>query len=121
MSKRREGWIHAIQKLAAFKRGGPYNYMGHYAEAAEALNGCENSRVNWQNSGGAYNPATHVGLVFAYSQLGREQEARNEAAEVLRVSPGFSLEKMQQRSSGVNWQNPKGQYFLAVLRKAGLK
>jgi hypothetical protein len=95
--------------------------LGHYPEAAETLKECENSSISWQNSGGAYNPGTHVGLVFAYSQLGREQEARNEAAQVLRISPGFSLEKMQRRSSGINWQDPQPLYFLAVLRKAGLR
>jgi hypothetical protein len=31
------------------------------------------------------------------------------------------LEKMQRMSSGINWQDPQRQYFLAVLRKAGLK
>lgn len=80
-------------EIGCLQEGWAYNYMGHYAEAAEALNECENSSINWQNSGGAYNPATHVGLVFAYSQLGRGQEAGNEAAEVLRVSPGFSWKR----------------------------
>ncbi|MBV8362325.1 MAG: hypothetical protein JO189_30975 [Deltaproteobacteria bacterium] len=108
-------------EIGCLQEGSAYNYMEHYAEAAEALKGCENSSINWQSAGGAYNPYTHVGLVFAYSQLGREQEARNEAAEVVHVSPGFSLEKMQRMSSGINWQDPQRQHFLAVLRKAGLK
>jgi hypothetical protein len=36
----------------------------------------------------------HTALVIASSVLGREEEARAEAAEVLRVSPDFSLEKV---------------------------
>jgi tetratricopeptide (TPR) repeat protein len=108
-------------EIGYLQEGFASNNMERYAEAAEALKECENSSINWQNSGGAYNPATHIGLVFAYSQLGRNQEARDEAAEVVHISPGFSLEKMQRMSSGINWQDPQRQYFLAVLRKAGLK
>jgi tetratricopeptide (TPR) repeat protein len=108
-------------EIGCFPEGWAYNNMGRHAQAVEALKECENTNISFQNSGGEYNPYTHVALVFAYSELGRQREAQDEAAEVLRVSPGFSLEKMQRVSSGTNWQDPKGQYFLAVLRKAGLK
>jgi hypothetical protein len=50
--------------------------------------------------------------------LGREQEARAEVAEVLRMSPRFILEKMQQEHLG-NWHDPAHQLFLAGLRKSG--
>jgi len=54
--------------------------------------------------------------------LGREEEAFDEAAEVLRVSPGFSLEKVpHQVSGGNNWQDPGIQRYLSILRKAGVK
>ena len=47
----------------------------------------------------------HLSLAVAYSELGREAEARAEAAEVLRINPKFSLEvhreDAHQRSSGV--------------------
>ena len=58
-------------------------------------------------------------LAGAYSELGREGEARSEAAEVLRLSPNFSLEGWRQRQpfrdSAVLERD------LAALRKAGLK
>jgi adenylate cyclase len=61
-----------------------------------------------------------VGLAYAYSELSREQDARAEAAEVMRLSPHFSLEKVKQRQP-VNQNDPSNQHFLAELRKAGLK
>jgi tetratricopeptide (TPR) repeat protein len=41
---------------------------------------------------------THVDLAGIYSELGREDEARTEAAEVLRINPNFSLEVMRQNT-----------------------
>jgi hypothetical protein len=61
-----------------------------------------------------------VNLVHDYIELGREPEARAEAAEVLRVSPGFSLEGVVKGMPG-NWQGATQQRYLADLRKAGLK
>jgi adenylate cyclase len=92
----------------SLQEGQAYNRMGRYAEAVDALKRSE------QN-----NPWAHVSLVYAYSELGREEDARAEAAEVLRVSPRFSLEEVE-RGPG-NWQSPLGQRYLSDLRKAGLK
>jgi len=92
----------------SLSEGVAYNGMGRYAEAVGALKTSDQS-----------NPWVHVNLVYAYSELGREEDARAEAAEVLRISPGFSLEGVQ-RVPG-NWQGPSGQRFLSDLRKAGMK
>ncbi len=97
-------------EIGCNQEGAAYDTMGRYAEAVDALKSCE------QN-----NPWPHVFLVFAYFELGREQDARAEAAEVLRLSPGFSLDKVEHRNRGNDWQQPGAQHFLAVLRKAGLK
>jgi adenylate cyclase len=88
--------------------GVAYNGLGRYAEAVDALKKSDQS-----------NPWVHANLVYAYSELEREQDARAEAAELLRVSPGFSLEEMQ-RMPG-NWQGPLGLRYVSDLRKAGLK
>jgi adenylate cyclase len=88
--------------------GVAYNGMGRYAEAVDALKRSDQS-----------NPWVHVNLVYAYSELGREQDARAEAAEVLRISPRFSLEEMERMPA--NWHGPLGQRYLSDLRKAGLK
>jgi tetratricopeptide (TPR) repeat protein len=63
----------------------------------------------------------HLGLANAYIELGRDDEARAEAAEVQRLNPQFSL-KMFFRTVG-----PKGKVLAnnirasADLRKAGLQ
>ncbi len=92
----------------SMQEGFAYNQMGRYADAVDALKRSE------QN-----NPWVHVHLIYSYSELGREQDARAEAAEVLRISPRFSLEEVE-RMPG-NWQGPFGQRYLSDLRKAGLK
>jgi hypothetical protein len=60
-----------------------------------------------------------VQLVVDYTELGREDEARAEAAEVLRISPDFSMDDMKRA-------NPQKDQTVANraqadLRKAGLK
>ncbi len=61
----------------------------------------------------------HLTLAAVYSELGREAEARAEAAEVLRLNPQFSLEVHKER---VPIKDPAMlERHLAALRKAGLK
>jgi tetratricopeptide (TPR) repeat protein len=61
----------------------------------------------------------HLTLAAVYSELGKEAEARAEAAEVLRLNPQFSLEVHRQR---VPIKDPAVlERHLAALRKAGLK
>ena len=61
----------------------------------------------------------HVNLAVIYSELGREEEARAEVAEVLRINPNFSLEVLRQR---LPYKDPADlERYLAALRKAGLK
>ena len=63
--------------------------------------------------------APHLHLAVIYSELGREEEARAEAAEILRISPNFSLEGMRQRLA---FKDPaEGERYLTALRKAELK
>jgi adenylate cyclase len=61
----------------------------------------------------------HVGLAATYIFWGRDEEARAEAAEVLRLNPKFSLESYAKtiayKSQG------KLDRYIEALRKAGLK
>jgi adenylate cyclase len=62
---------------------------------------------------------SHLILTISYSESGREEEARAEAAEVLRLSPTYSLDMVRQ-----TWpfKDPADlEQTLAALRKAGLK
>jgi adenylate cyclase len=62
---------------------------------------------------------THILLASLYSQLGREEEARAEAAEILRMSPNFSVDAWGQI---LPFKDPAVlERGLAALRKAGLK
>ncbi len=92
----------------SMQEGVAYNKMGRYAEAVEVLKRSD------QN-----NPWVHAHLIHSYSELGQEQDARAEAAEVLRISPRFSLADVE-RMHG-DWHGAEGQRYLSDLRKAGLK
>jgi adenylate cyclase len=60
----------------------------------------------------------HLDLAVIYSELGRGEEARAEVAEVLRVSPGYSLASMQNRP----FKDPAvAERFVESLRRAGLQ
>jgi len=61
---------------------------------------------------------SHVWLASAYAQSGQLDEARAEAAEVLRINPGFTIESNKRL---VVFKAPKDvEYRLDGLRKAGL-
>jgi adenylate cyclase len=93
-------------------QGIAYNDEGQYAKAIEVL-----------KQGQPTNPWIHLALCFSYSELGREPEARTEAAEVMRVSPQFSLEPIEPKKGTVIDPTDQRltQLFFADLRKAGLK
>ncbi|MBI3800674.1 MAG: adenylate/guanylate cyclase domain-containing protein, partial [Deltaproteobacteria bacterium] len=61
----------------------------------------------------------HLILTISYSELSREEEARAEAGEVLRISPKYSLDVVRQTWP---YKNPADmERTLAALHKAGLK
>jgi len=61
----------------------------------------------------------HVTLTSAYAEAGRLEEARAEAAEVMRISPTFSIEN-HVRVSPYKKQEHLDR-LVESLRKAGLK
>jgi adenylate cyclase len=82
-------------------------FMGRYQEAVPFL---ERYVANYPNLLYA-----HIWLAVAYSELGRDEQASAEAAEVLRLSPQYKLptpEKAPMKDA---------RRFFADLRKAGLK
>lgn len=61
----------------------------------------------------------HLTLAAAYSELGKEAEARAEASEVLRINPKFSLEVHKEKAP---IKDPTMlERHIAALRKAGLR
>ena len=88
-----------------------YCHAGMYEEAIAA---CKKAlRVQPDNL-----PA-HLRLAAAYSLLGREEEARAEAAEVLRIESGFSLTRFA-KAQPYKYE-ADADLFLNALGKAGLK
>jgi adenylate cyclase len=85
--------------------------LGRYEEALTALKGA--LAVNRNHLG------AHLELAATYSELGREEDARAEVAEVLRLSPNFSLEVHRQRLPYT--ELAVIERLLAALRQAGLK
>ncbi len=94
-----------------FDIGLAYLVMGRYEQAIPFF---KTNLVHYPN-----NMSAHYWLVIAYSELRRKNEARNEAAEVLRISPHFSVEVAKERSP------LRDQTLVARfgddMRKAGLK
>ena len=90
-----------------------YQRAGRYGDALAAFkrHAAVHPGISWD----------HLGLASVYIELGRDDEARAEAAEVLRLNPQFSL-KMVFRTVG-----PKGKVLAynirasTELRKSGLQ
>ncbi|MBP1742869.1 MAG: adenylyl cyclase class-3/4/guanylyl cyclase [Deltaproteobacteria bacterium] len=61
----------------------------------------------------------HVGLTITYSVMGREEEARAQANELLKADPKFFVERYRRTA---RWKDPvEMNRNLDALRKAGLK
>ena len=91
--------------------GHAYRLVGRLPEAITAL-----KRVVMRNPDQI---TAHVLLAVIYSELGREEEARVEVTEILRISPHYSLEVVRQRIPYKDLAVLERQ--VAALRKAGLK
>lgn len=61
----------------------------------------------------------HLGLAATYIMMGREQEARSEAAEALRINPKFSVDSFAKRLTYKD--QSVADNYIDALRKAGLK
>jgi adenylate cyclase len=88
-----------------------YHLTGQYDKAIETLKKGIERRPNQY--------FIHVRLAAVYSDLGRDQDARAEAAEVLRIKPDFSIEAYAKanpfRDTAIVAHRKE------LLRKAGLK
>ena len=90
---------------------GEANYsLKHYGEAVRLFRECASRSPNLQWS--------RFRLAFAYAQSGQLEEARKEAAEVLRINPGFTIQSYKHIAV---FKDPKDvEHRLDGLRKAGL-
>jgi adenylate cyclase len=94
-----------------FNLGWAYGMARRYEEALATLEKVLTLNPNW-------GPA-HYNLAVCYAELGREEEARAEVAELLRLQPYMSVEWMRYN---VPYKNSATlERHLAALHKAGLK
>jgi adenylate cyclase len=94
-----------------FGLGLAYAWTGQYEEA---IKWCEKAVRKEPDSFMA-----HLMMTVVYSLSGREEEARAEAAEALRINPKFSVEKFE-KAVRIKKKTEK-ERFIGALRKAGLK
>jgi adenylate cyclase len=62
-------------------------------------------------------PANHIGLAIAYTEVGRDQDARAEVAKVLQLNPHFTLPQIELWNENIAW----ARRIDADLRRTGLK
>ncbi|NIQ89606.1 MAG: tetratricopeptide repeat protein, partial [Deltaproteobacteria bacterium] len=98
----------------------PHNYLFGLG-LAYAFTGQYEEAIKWGEKAVRQKPNSflaHLFLTQIYSMSGREEEARAQAAEVLRISPKFTLEKWEKR---VRFRNEEDkERAMSALRKAGL-
>jgi TolB-like protein/Tfp pilus assembly protein PilF len=88
-----------------------YRFVGRYEDAITA-----HKEVLKRSPDNLF---AHVWLTAAYIASGREQEARHQAEEVLRLDPTFTLEQLTDIRAMKD--KAEAERFIADLRKAGLK
>jgi adenylate cyclase len=93
--------------------GASFSYFltGRYEDSIKV---CKEALERWPN-----NALAHARLAIAYMALGREEEARNAAQELLRIDPKFSAQKFAQMQPA---KDPTAAtQALELMNKAGLK
>ena len=91
--------------------GAAYRCVGRYEESVKQLKKALELSPN--------DLFAHISLSITYVKLGRDEEAKAETAEVLRIHPKFSLEH-DAKTLPLKDQSFSDDY-IACLRKAGLK
>lgn len=90
--------------------GMTYREEGRYEDAISA---CQEAIRRQRN-----NMFAHLILAATYIMNDQPEEAQIEAAEVLRINPNFSLERLAKMRPHIDPENTK--IFVNALRKAGL-
>jgi adenylate cyclase len=114
----------AIEILEANSRLDPFqHHVSHYPIIGHAYYMCRRyaEAVPPLREGASRSPNIRIiplWLAASYAQLGQLAEARVEAAEVLRIEPGFTIEKWKCTTV---YKNPEdAEHLFDGLRKAGL-
>jgi len=92
--------------------GSSNRMMGKYEEAIAAFRKAIDLWSDFLSS--------HIGLTASYSLAGRMEDARAQAAEVLRINPKITLEDIA-KNGYFNYKRADKERFINALREAGLK
>jgi adenylate cyclase len=98
---------------AFFNLGNCYRRTGRFEEAVSAY-----KQAILRSPDNIY---PHLGLASTYILIGREREARVEAAEVLRINPKFTLDNYAKGIAFLFQDHSALDSYIGLLRKAGLK
>ena len=121
LAGRSEEAIPLFKKAIRLNPFGPGWYFLHLGQAYRMTERFEDS-VSAYKKALKLSPdsiSAHIGLAATYSMMGREKEARAEAAEVLRINPKFSVDYAKAISPFKDQSVTDN--FISALRKAGLK
>lgn len=120
-SDRTDEAIPIFQKAIRLNPNGPSYFFWSYGSALrdksrfdEAISAYQKALQRNPNDINA-----HLGLTITYSLMGREQEARTQAAEVLRVDPRFLVDTWAKRLPRKD--HSAVDKFVGALLKVGLK
>jgi adenylate cyclase len=93
--------------------GNAYWFLGQYEDSIELYKKVLKRSPN--------HLLAHINLTATYSASGRQEEARQQAQELLRLDPAFSLDRWAERVSPLFEDKSQAEQYIADLRKAGLK
>jgi adenylate cyclase len=114
--------VEFVEKALRLNPRYPANYLQNLGRAYRLAGRCEEA-ISPLKRAIALSPTfipSRVNLVVCYMELGREEEARAEATEVLRINPNYSLEEAWKHNQP--FKDPAVlEHFFAAARKAGLK
>ena len=117
---RPEEALNLAQKAMRFSPLHPSWYVGVAAHANRLLGRYEEAVVLYQrtiNQTPEY-ISPHIGLTACYAAMGRLEDARAQAAEVLRIDPRYSIGRY---ATILTYKQPEhAQHHLDALREAGL-
>ncbi len=116
--------VKALEQGLRLDPRNPTIYLAQLGHAYRSAGQCEKAIVPIKRAL-SLNPAiipARVNLAVCYIELGREEEARAEAAEVLRRNPSFSVETAwRKENQPFKDPTPILERLYAAARKAGLK